>query len=286
MSPQERIALHAQLACIWEASARKPGNVHRYADFDDTSYLDFLTSAAALAPVLADAGQQSVGATILLGVQRTRQVARANTNLGIILLLAPLARAAGRGIDRHTVLAELTVDDARLAYAAIRLANPGGLGQADEQDVHEEPTLTLRQAMALAADRDLIARQYANGFAEVFGDGLGALSAGLGRVGSLEGAILHTQLHLMAQYPDTLIARKCGSDVAQESTARARAVLEGRNSLAELDAWLRADGRRRNPGTTADLIAACLFAALEQGIIRLPLEMPWSLAPGPASGGR
>jgi triphosphoribosyl-dephospho-CoA synthase len=279
MSPRERIALHAQLACIWEASARKAGNVHPWADFADTSYLDFLTSAAALAPVLADAGQQSVGATILAGVQRTRQVARANTNLGIILLLTPLARAASRGLDRHAVLAELTVDDARLAYTAIRLANPGGLGQAAEQDVQEEPTITLREAMALAADRDLIARQYANGFAEVFGDGLAALGEGLERMGSLEGAILHTQLRLMAQHPDTLIARKCGSDVAQEAADRARAVLEGRSRPADLDNWLRADGRRRNPGTTADLIAAGLFVALEQRIIRLPLEIPWSVTP-------
>ena len=73
------------------------------------------------------------------------------------------------------MLAGLDVEDARLTYEAIRLAAPGGLGQVAQQDVQEEPTQTLRQVMSLAAERDLIARQYANGFAEIFGDGVPAL---------------------------------------------------------------------------------------------------------------
>ena len=40
------VGLCAQLACVLEATARKPGNVHRFADFDDVSYLDFVTAAA------------------------------------------------------------------------------------------------------------------------------------------------------------------------------------------------------------------------------------------------
>src|SRR5258708_33075507 len=90
------VGLSAQLACIWEATARKPGNVHRYCDFDDVSYLDFVVSAAAIAPVMENARGRRVGLTILEAVQATRQVVRTHTNLGIILLLAPFAAVPAR----------------------------------------------------------------------------------------------------------------------------------------------------------------------------------------------
>ena len=151
--------LCAQIACIWEATARKPGNVHRYRDFDDCSYLDFLLSAAAIAPALTTACRRRVGVTVLEAVRATRLVVNTNTNLGIVLLLAPLASVPGEeelrsGVER--VLAGLDVDDARLVYEAIRLASPGGLGRAAEQDIRDEPTQTLRQVMALAAEREVL----------------------------------------------------------------------------------------------------------------------------------
>lgn len=210
---RDLIGLHAQLACVWEATARKPGNVHRFADFDDLSYLDFITAAAAVAPVLAASPDHRVGRTVLEGVRATRRVVSTNANLGILLLLAPLTKAAA-GPDLRVglarVLDELDVEDARLVYEAIRLANPGGLGRAPEQDVREEPTQSLRAVMALAADRDGVARQYANGFREVFDDGAPAVLAGMEQTGSLEGAILFAHLHLMARHPDTLIAQRPG----------------------------------------------------------------------------
>jgi triphosphoribosyl-dephospho-CoA synthase len=286
---RDTIGLHAQLACIWEATARKPGNVHRFIDFDDLSYLDFLNSAAAVAPVLAAAPNHRVGHVVLEGVRRARQVVRTNSNLGILLLLAPLAKAAAEP-DLRTglwrVLDALDVQDSRLVYEAIRLANPGGLGHASEQDIKDEPTLSLRDVMALAADRDLIARQYINGFREVFEDGAPALLEGMDRTGSLEGAILYAHLCLMARHPDSLIGRKCGAVEAMESASRARAVLEkgwphtpeGRHAFTDLDAWLHGEGRRRNPGTTADMIAACLFVLLRERKIALPLQCLWSRA--------
>lgn len=278
---RETIGLHAQLACVWEATARKPGNVHRYADFDDLNYLDFIAAAAAVAPVLARSPDRRVGRTVLDGVRAARRVTSTNANLGILLLLAPLTKAAAEadfrsGLDR--VLDELDVEDARLVYEAIRLANPGGLGRSADQDIRDAPTRPLREVMALAAHRDGIARQYANGFREVFDDGAPAVLEGMERTGSMEGAIIRTHLHLMARHPDTLIARKRGPIEAAESARRARAVLDAgwphapasREAFAEFDAWLRADGRRRNPGTTADLIAACLFVLLREGRIILP----------------
>src|SRR5438876_739889 len=89
------VGLCAQLACVLEATARKPGNVHRFMDFADTSYLDFLLSAAAIAPVMERAVGRPVGETVLEAIRATRRVTSANTNLGIVLLLAPLAAASG-----------------------------------------------------------------------------------------------------------------------------------------------------------------------------------------------
>src|SRR4051812_4787350 len=148
--------LYAQLACIWEATARKPGNVHRFLDFDDATYLDFILSAAASAPLLEDVAKRGVGATVLAGVEARRRLVPTNTNLGILLLLAPLA-AVPPGADLAAgvvrILDGLTLDDSRAVFQAIRLAQPGGLGRASDQDVNAEPTLPLRQVMTLAADR-------------------------------------------------------------------------------------------------------------------------------------
>lgn len=279
------IGLAVQAACIWEVTARKPGNVHRFSDFEDAHYLDFLLSAAAVAPVLSAAGQKRVGPTILEAMRATRQVTRSNTNLGMVLLLAPLAAVPANENLREGlihVLAELDLEDARSAYEAIRLANPGGLGRAAQQDVNCEPTLGLREVMALAADRDSIARQYANGFQDVFQTGLGALERSLSTA-SLERAIIGCHLHLMAALPDSLILRKRGPAEAEESRRRAQSVLDvgwpkqpaGTIAFRALDAWLRAEGHQRNPGTTADLVTACLFAALRTGLLTMPPSLPW-----------
>jgi len=261
------IGVCAQLACIWEATARKPGNVHRFQDFDDSSYVDYLTSAAAIAPVLETAWKRHVGETVLAGVLATRQVARGNTNLGILLLLAPLATVAGQPLRQGLphVLTHLDVEDAKLVYEAIRLANPAGLGKVDEQDVREQPTQTLREVMALAAGRDLVALQYADGFKEVFDEIVPALRASLGEGHGLEEAIVRTYLQFLTDHPDSLIARKRGTEAAREVSGRAKQVVLGKVRRDEFDAWLREGGHGRNPGTTADLLAAALFVALREG---------------------
>src|SRR3954471_3334581 len=152
----DAVAGAAQLACVLEASAEKPGNITPRHDFADTTYEDMLRSAIALGPELAPAAERGVGETVLAAVQATRRVAGANTNLGIALLLAPLARAALLGgplRERvNEVLGALTLDDARAAYAAIRAAGAGGLDEPVEHDVWDEPAVALREAMAAAAD--------------------------------------------------------------------------------------------------------------------------------------
>ena len=139
------------------------------------TFVDFLVSAAAIADPLDRAVSEGVGAAVLGALEATRRVVSTNTNLGMVLLLAPLA-AVPEGVDLaegvERVLAETTVADACLVYRAIRLAQPGGMGEVPDQDLGSEPTMALRAAMALAAERDSIALQYTNGFREVLGEGL------------------------------------------------------------------------------------------------------------------
>jgi triphosphoribosyl-dephospho-CoA synthase len=273
------VARAAQLACVLEASAEKPGNVTPSHDFDDTSYEDMLRSGIALGAELGRAGERGVGDTVLAAVRASRDAAGANTNLGIALLLAPLSRAALSGGPLRErlgdVLLALTVDDARGAYAAIRLAGAGGLDEPVEHDVRAEPRVTLREAMAAAARRDTIASEYVTDHAVTFELGLPALSAALGDGLRPRDAIVELAVHLLATVPDTLIARKRGADAADRVAEGARQVLTaggvrsapGRNALAKFDASLRQDGNALNPGTTADLVTAVLFVALLEGVL-------------------
>lgn len=272
----------ASLACVWEVSAPKPGNVHRDADFADATYMDFIQSAVVVGPILEKVAELGVGRTVLEAVRATRDTVGTNTNLGTLLLLAPLAAVSDGTPLAHGiggVLNRLRFDDTRDVYEAIRISSAGGLGRADEADVHGDapPNLQLVEAMRLAADRDLVARQYTNQFADVFNGAAAWIQAGLAREWPLFTAIVHAHLRQLANEPDSLILRKCGSQVAAESRDRAASVVAAglpgdatyETAVAEFDAWLRADGHRRNPGTTADLIAAGLFVLLREGRVEL-----------------
>ena len=264
-----------------EASAPKPGNVAPPArtHFHDTRYEDFLASAAAIGPAFLLARRRTLGATIYAACVATAGWTRANTNLGIILLLAPLARAAldPRGGTLRgrvaRVLRRTTVRDAAHAYAAIRLAHPGGLGRAMSQDVADAPTCGLRAVMVLAADHDGIAREYATDFAVTFELGAPTLRRARGDGLSWDDAIVETYLTLLAAAPDTHVARKVGSAEAAAISRRSRAVLAaggvrsagGRLRTAAFDRALRDPSNSRNPGTTADLTAAAIFAVLLEG---------------------
>lgn len=307
----------AQLACLLEVSADKPGNVTWGKPFWDTRYVDFMTSAVAIGPALQEAAQRPVGETILRAVRDTRRFVSTNTNLGMLLLLAPLVKAAGstlptfpkavqrsrwtkyscnhssvsrqsrfcsfregsqegRGLRAAVgdVLRALSVDDARRAFEAIRLAAPAGLGDSDAHDVHAAAvSATLLEAMRAAQERDAVAREYATDFAITFELGYPALRRFLEDDRRLSSAIVQTALTILAQVPDTLIRRKEGEAVAQDVSQRATAVLEaggvfserGRAALGAFDRSLRDDVHRLNPGTTADLTTASIFVYLVEG---------------------
>jgi triphosphoribosyl-dephospho-CoA synthase len=261
------------MACVREACAPKPGNVNRFHDFADTRLEDFLLSAIAIGPTMLEADLHDVGQIIWQAVRDTRQLVQSNTNLGIVLLLAPLAKACRSSGDvrenLRRILSTLTVEDARHAYAAIRMAQPGGMGQASEADVAEDPSITLRQAMDLAQGRDSIAREYMTDFAITFEIGYPALRDAWHMAGQPANAIVQCYLTLVADVPDTLIARKRGIETvievsrwAAETLAMGSALTPQGQALANLDRRLRDERHTLNPGTTADLTTAALFLFL------------------------
>lgn len=273
-------------ACQTEIAALKPGNVHVHAAGHSMTAADFETSAIAAAPFIA-APELSVGAAIHIAMRATWSAVGQNTNLGILLLAAPLARAAlSLGDDeppelreelRH-ILDHLTVADARDAFAAIALANPGGLGDAPEQDVRQPPAVTLTEAMRLAAHRDRIAHQYVTAFEDVFETGVPAIADGMARLHDDRWAAVCAYLALLAAIPDTHIIRKYGMEVAEGVRLQAAPHFDALKRLTnpeELTGALLAfdqDLKQRgiNPGTTADLTVASLFVWRLSGTVSSP----------------
>ena len=274
MSTMRAAAIEAVFlaACRAELEALKPGNVHIHAAGHRMTVADFLASAAASAPLIAAAGR-GVGARILAAVAATRAACGQNTNLGILLLAAPLAAAAERppplAAGLASVLEALTVEDASLTYRAIRLASPAGLGSSAQHDVTDEPAVTLLEAMRAASGRDLIARQYATGYADVLGIGVPRLLACRAAGWSDPWATSATYLAFLAAFPDTHVARKHGAHMAStvqhramEFDARLRSAIDPlplHDLLLDFDRELK--DAEINPGTSADLTVASHFAA-------------------------
>ncbi|QBQ56446.1 triphosphoribosyl-dephospho-CoA synthase [Nitrosococcus wardiae] len=260
-------------ACRVEVLAPKPGNVNAYGRGHGMEVEDFLHSAQAIAPVLSIPGK-GVGERILAAVIATKTVVKTNTNLGIILLFSPLARAtleaekpATLRQALTTVLARLDIDDARLAYQGIRLAQPGGMGHSPAHDIAEEPQVTLLEAMQWAAEWDNIARQYHSGFGDIFELGIPSLLEGFAKWENIEWATTLAYLTFLATLPDSLVRRKYGATVAAQVAQKAsqiqkQLIIQGPGFQMEtkLRAWDQALKRDLiNPGTSADLTAATLL---------------------------
>lgn len=280
MTPRaEQVARAFKAACRDELDAPKPGNVHVYAAGHRMSTSEFERSASAAAASIAQPGAR-VGARILAAVEATFAAVGTNTNLGIILLCAPLAAAVdsvspGLRTALARVLETLDIEDARLAFRAIAQAAPAGLGRVARYDVFQPATVTLRHAMAAAADRDRIARQFACDFEDVFELGEPLLTTTLAWAPHPRWATLAVYLGFLSAFPDSHIVRKHGIDVA-EATRRAALRFHQRvqlqepfdDLLPELLAW-DAELKRQaiNPGTSADLTVATLFARRVRSIL-------------------
>jgi len=261
-------------ACSTEIRAFKPGNVSTVSPGHGMDAHDFIASAETMAGAIAAPGLD-VGERILRAIEATRVVVPFNTNLGIVLLCAPLAHAAcARMVEPNlrarlqAVLAGLDVDDAELAYRAIRVAQPGGLGRSERHDVAQSPGVTLREAMDEARDRDRIAYQYVTDYRDIFETGLPVLHDGLARWRSREWAAVHVYLLFLARVADSHIARRHGAEVAASVSVQARELSQalGRAgdparempALEAFDRQLKA--RSINPGTSADMTVAALVA--------------------------
>jgi triphosphoribosyl-dephospho-CoA synthase len=265
-------------ACAIELAALKPGNVHRYADGHGMCVADFTRSAEASAPPLTDPAL-GLGERLFRAVEATRSAVGCNTNLGILLLCAPLAQAmldgdlAGGLRERVVaVLSGADREDTAWLFRAIRLASPAGLGESGRHDVRGVADAPLAAVMAHAAPWDRIARAYADGYEELFGWAVPALAGYLRRWGDPDWAASALYMELLTRLPDTHIVRKHGREVAEGirrlarplACALARSVrpqdLHG--PLMRLDGELKREGV--NPGTSADFtVAALLILGLE-----------------------
>ncbi len=271
---QDPIAAAVLASCRMDVEALKPGNVSVYSEAYGMAAVDFFQSAELIAPILAKPGL-SVGERILQSVEATKARIGCNTNLGIILLCAPLVQAMfsfplnKRLQERLTkVLEALDQRDAELVFRAIRLARPAGLGQSEQHDVNSEPTVTLREAMAAAQGWDRIAHQYAHQYEDIFALGVVHLRAYMERMNKLEWATVGCYLSFLAMFPDSHIQRKFGRERAEEVRREAKRV-EKRfkacdNSFDALPLLLQFDKQLKrggvNPGTSADLTVASLLA--------------------------
>ncbi len=299
-----------QLAILLEVSAYKPGNVNRARDFRGMRYEHFLASAVAVEPSFARAAQRGILASrgkiepCEIGVGEAIKDAIANVNawqhggntlLGAIILLSPIAAAAGLtlgGSDKlsisklrqhlRLVVRSTTSLDAVAVYEAISLANPGGLaGKAPKLDVYEpqskkailEEGISLFDVFKISAPYDSITREWIENYPVTLNIGFPNLTQQLEETGNLNMAIVHTFLKVLSEVPDTLIARKIGLEKAKEVSKKAEEVLNlggratqaGRKRLSKFDRELRGPDNRYNPGTTADIIAAVLAISVLNG---------------------
>jgi triphosphoribosyl-dephospho-CoA synthase len=262
-------------ACRLDVVAFKPGNVSLWSSGHGMQAADFLTSAKVAVPPMCDP-QLALGERIETAVAATMAAVGCNTNLGIVLLLAPLAVAramppnASLRARLATILSTTSVHDSECCYRAISCANPAGLGAVSVADVNSKPTLNLRDAMGLAADYDSIAQQYINDFELVFNIGVPLLRYYRTRWRSLAWATTACYVSILASIADSHVARKFGLAAAHDVCARSQTVATATKAcenprrlvapLSALDRELKLNGI--NPGTTADLTVASVAALL------------------------
>lgn len=298
-----------ELAILLEASVNKPGNVNRTAGFENTRYEHFLASAVAVASSLECAalrgvlvsrrethlGDVGLGRIIKNSIVDVNAWQRGgNTLLGTAILLSPIAVAAGMTTVKEDVfriskirenvklvVESTTPEDAINVYEAIKNANPSGLGKVSELDINDPDSMnrirkekiSLYQIFEAASKRDTICSEWVNNYPMTFDVAYPFLMEQIRQTDDLNAAIVHTFLKVLAECPDTLIARKTNLEKALEVSFKAKEILKlggletsnGRKSLREFDRELRKVGNLLNPGTTADIIAASLALIILDG---------------------
>lgn len=304
------ISSSLQLGILLEVSAPKPGNVNKKSSFETTKFEHFLASAVAVAPSFECAAEQGIkvskrtiqpeqigiGAIIKEAVMNINAWQNGgNTLLGTVLLLSPIAAAAGISLARDSrlsssslrkdiglVVESTTPSDAVAVYEAINMADPNGLaGKAPTLDINDpnskiklmEEKITLYEVFKISAPYDSISKEWVENYPITFDMGFPYFTQQLKETSNPNIAIVHTFLNVLSKVPDTLIARKAGLRKAKAVSSEAREVMKlgglmtssGREKLSRLDTELRGPKNRLNPGTTADIMAAVLSVALLKG---------------------
>ncbi len=315
-----KISEKGQFAMLVDILTPKPGNVHRFRDHPDTRFVHFAASIVQLGYPLYEAArwgyQQSrdddklskLGELMKTAVQASMEPHGKNTLLGTILLLIPLAAAAGYEISRaHTslmtlhqslarILQNTSVEDAVELIRALQIANPGGsIPKTPEWTLNSQAfdfqsprtielvrreKYSLVDLQALAATYDSIAKEYTTDFAYIFDVLYPQLIQALNQHPRVEDAVLATYLWALSQRPDSFILRKAGSKMAKQVMNRAKKIYtriikvsetQWLDKIASFDDYLRAEGSKLNPGTTADLLTSALYLALLLGNIKFIL---------------
>jgi triphosphoribosyl-dephospho-CoA synthase len=296
----EHISRCLELAILFEVSGYpKPGNIHRTADFAETTFEHYLASSVAIAPSFKraaeqgikvsegqiDASEVGIGYVIKDGVDRMLESqSGGNTLLGAVILLAPIAAAAGMIRNSFSltklrknikvVVEATTPKDAVNVYDAIARVNPGGLNKSKKLDVNDPASkkkildegITLFDTFEIASTYDSIASEWVNNYPITFDLGYPYFVKQLKKTGDINTATVHAFLKILAEVPDTFISRKVGQAKAESISAEAKQVLQegglttplGRNLLNKLDIRLRDPSHDLSPGTTADITEAVL----------------------------
>jgi triphosphoribosyl-dephospho-CoA synthase len=258
---------------ICDINALKPGNVGRHGAGHGMDCADFIKSAQVVTPILCNQ-RLGLGKRILSSVEATLGAVHCNTNLGMVLLIAPIIRVFEQLVSPgdfqdliKPTLMSLEQQEAQDIFAAIRLANPGGLGKVDKYDVNSPLDIDIYSAMDAAKERDLIALQYANGYREIVDLGIKCLQNYHNRWNSVEWAAVACYLMYMASFPDSHIRRKYGIEIAEQVRKKTIPVWErfadydnpgdARGVLTMFDKELKES--EINPGTCADLTVASLL---------------------------
>ena len=296
-----------QLAILLEAGAHKPGNVSVVTNFEKTRYEHFLASAVAVGPSFEAAAKKGTeigegkvpvaNAGVGQVIKNSVTVVNAwqhggNTLLGTIILLSPLAIAAGMMSTTVFKISELrknvrlvvestTPEDAVNVYEAIRIANPAGLGKAPDLDLYDpastrkilEERISLYRVFKIAEKYDTVCSEWVNNYPITFDVAYPTLTEQIEHKRDLNTAIIHTFLKILGEYPDTFIARKTGVEKAREVSCEAKEILnlgglatvEGKKRLDRFDRELRRQSNLLNPGTTADIVCAALALCVLSG---------------------
>ncbi|MBX5329298.1 MAG: triphosphoribosyl-dephospho-CoA synthase [Candidatus Bathyarchaeota archaeon] len=313
MHPNEKakhISKCLELAILFEVSADKPGNVNLIVGFEGTRHEHFLASAVAAAPFFEVAAERGIAVSqgrmqlSQLGIGEIIRDCIANINawqrggntlLGAIILFTPIAAAAGMTPTGHghvfeiqrlreklkLVVESTTPEDAVNVYEAIKIANPSGLGKAPDLDVNSpdsvdrimKENVSLYQVFKIASSYDNVCSEWVNNYPTTFDVAYPYLMKQINENKDLNTAIIHTFLKVLAEHPDTFIARKVGLEKAKEVSKMAREILnlgglataKGKESLRTFDLNLRRFGNHFNPGTTADIIATALALCILGG---------------------